>query len=91
MAGSDAKDRIIYPLEKRVVNPIVLLAWDLNLPPPGDALLKTTGRRTGGRGPCAQQHPRRLSGPSHPGKPSAPPSPWSAAGGDDLTRHRPSA
>jgi hypothetical protein len=37
MAGSDAKDRISYPLEKRVVNPIVLLAWDLGLPPPGDA------------------------------------------------------
>jgi deazaflavin-dependent oxidoreductase (nitroreductase family) len=47
MAGSDAKDRIIYPLEKRVVNPIVLLAWDLGFPPPGDALLETTGRRTG--------------------------------------------
>ncbi len=47
MAGSDAKDRMIYPLEKRVVNPIVLLAWDLDLPPPGDALLETTGRRTG--------------------------------------------
>jgi deazaflavin-dependent oxidoreductase (nitroreductase family) len=47
MAGSDAKDRIIYPLEKRVVNPIVLLAWDLGLPPPGDALLETAGRRTG--------------------------------------------
>jgi deazaflavin-dependent oxidoreductase (nitroreductase family) len=47
MTGSDAKDRIIYPLEKHVVNPIVLLAWDLGLPPPGDALLETTGRRTG--------------------------------------------
>ena len=47
MAGSDAKDRIIYPLEKRVVNPIVLLAWDLGFPTPGDALLETTGRRTG--------------------------------------------
>jgi deazaflavin-dependent oxidoreductase (nitroreductase family) len=47
MAGSAAKDRIIYPLEKHVVNPIVLLAWDLGLPPPGDALLETTGRRTG--------------------------------------------
>jgi hypothetical protein len=45
MAGSDAKERIIYPLEKRLVNPIVLLAWDLGLPPPGDALLETTGRR----------------------------------------------
>ena len=47
MAGSDAKERIIYPPEKRVVNPIVLLAWDLGIPPPGDALLETTGRRTG--------------------------------------------
>src|SRR5260370_22778428 len=47
MAGSDAKDRIIYPLEKRVVNPIVLLAWDLGFPTPGDALLETTERRTG--------------------------------------------
>lgn len=48
MAGSDAKERIIYPPEKRVVNPIALLAWDLGLPPPGDALPETTGqpRRT---------------------------------------------
>jgi hypothetical protein len=50
MAGSDAKDRIIYPLEKRVVNPVVLLARDLGFPTPGDALLETTGRRTGQRG-----------------------------------------
>jgi deazaflavin-dependent oxidoreductase (nitroreductase family) len=47
MAGSDAKERIIYPLEKRVVNPIVLLSWDLGFATPGDALLETTGRRTG--------------------------------------------
>ena len=46
MAGP-AKDRVIYPLEKRVVNPVVLLAWRLGIPPPGDALLETTGRRTG--------------------------------------------
>jgi deazaflavin-dependent oxidoreductase (nitroreductase family) len=30
-----------------VINPIVLLAWRLGIPPPGDALLETTGRRTG--------------------------------------------
>ena len=30
-----------------MVNPIVMLAWDLGLPPPGDALLETTGRPTG--------------------------------------------
>ena len=47
MARSAAKDRVIYPLQKRVVNPVVLLAWELGIPPPGDALLETTGRRTG--------------------------------------------
>jgi deazaflavin-dependent oxidoreductase (nitroreductase family) len=30
-----------------VINPVVRLAWDLGLPIPGDALLETTGRRTG--------------------------------------------
>jgi deazaflavin-dependent oxidoreductase (nitroreductase family) len=47
MAGSAAKDRVVYPLEKLVINPIVLLAWELGIPPAGDALLETTGRRTG--------------------------------------------
>jgi deazaflavin-dependent oxidoreductase (nitroreductase family) len=47
MAGSTARERVIHPLQQRVVNPIVLLAWELGLPPPGDALLETTGRRTG--------------------------------------------
>jgi deazaflavin-dependent oxidoreductase (nitroreductase family) len=46
MAGS-VRDRVIYPLEKRVINPAVMLAWRLGIPPPGDALLETTGRRTG--------------------------------------------
>jgi deazaflavin-dependent oxidoreductase (nitroreductase family) len=46
MAGSAAKDRVVYPFQKHVVNPIVMLAWDLGIPPPGDALLETTGRRT---------------------------------------------
>jgi deazaflavin-dependent oxidoreductase (nitroreductase family) len=46
MAGS-AKGRVVYPLEKRVVNPVVLLAWRLGIPPPGDVLLETTGRDTG--------------------------------------------
>ena len=46
-AASAARDRIIYPLQTRVINPIVMLAHDLGLPPPGDALLETTGRRTG--------------------------------------------
>ena len=47
MAGSAAKDRVVYPLQKRVVNPIVMIAHNLGFPPPGDALLETTGRRTG--------------------------------------------
>jgi deazaflavin-dependent oxidoreductase (nitroreductase family) len=47
MPGSAAKDRVIHPLQKRVINPVVKLAWALGIPPPGDALLETTGRRTG--------------------------------------------
>jgi hypothetical protein len=47
MAGSAIKDRVVYPFEKWVVNPIVMLAHNLGIPPPGDALLETTGRRTG--------------------------------------------
>lgn len=46
MAGSAAKDRIIYPLQTRVINPIVMLAHNLGIPPPGDALLETTGRHS---------------------------------------------
>jgi deazaflavin-dependent oxidoreductase (nitroreductase family) len=45
--SASAKHRVVYPLEKRVVNPVVMLAWRLGIPPPGDALLETTGRRTG--------------------------------------------
>lgn len=37
----------MHQLQKRVVNPVVMLAHDLGIPPPGDALLETTGRRTG--------------------------------------------
>jgi hypothetical protein len=47
MAGSAAKERVIYRLQKRVINPILMLTWELGIPPPGDALLETTGRRTG--------------------------------------------
>jgi deazaflavin-dependent oxidoreductase (nitroreductase family) len=36
-----------HALQRRLVNPIVLAAWKLGIPPPGDALLETTGRRTG--------------------------------------------
>ena len=34
-------------LQQRVVNPVVRLGWNLGIPIPGDALLETTGRRTG--------------------------------------------
>lgn len=47
MTGSAAKDRVICALQRRVVNPVVMLAHNLGIPPPGDALLETTGRRTG--------------------------------------------
>ena len=36
-----ARERLLYPLQKRVINPIVMLAQDLGIPPPGDALLET--------------------------------------------------
>ncbi|MEV4539406.1 nitroreductase/quinone reductase family protein [Asanoa sp. NPDC049518] len=34
-------------IQRRVVNPLVRLAWALRLPIPGDALLETTGRHSG--------------------------------------------
>jgi deazaflavin-dependent oxidoreductase (nitroreductase family) len=45
--GSAARHRILQPLQQRVINPVVRLAWEMSLPIPGDALLETTGRRTG--------------------------------------------
>ncbi len=47
MPGSRGKRQVFHPLQTSVVNPIVKLAWGLGLGPPGDALLETTGRRTG--------------------------------------------
>jgi deazaflavin-dependent oxidoreductase (nitroreductase family) len=41
--------RVLHPIQQRLVNPIVRLAWGLRVPIPGDALLETTGRRTGRR------------------------------------------
>src|SRR6185312_15728026 len=34
-------------MQQTLINPVVRLAWRLRLPIPGDALLETTGRRTG--------------------------------------------
>jgi len=39
--------RVLDRLQQRVVNPVVKLGWNLGIPIPGDALLETTGRRTG--------------------------------------------
>jgi deazaflavin-dependent oxidoreductase (nitroreductase family) len=41
------KDRVAHPLQRSVINPLLRTAWRLGLGPPGDALLETTGRRTG--------------------------------------------
>jgi deazaflavin-dependent oxidoreductase (nitroreductase family) len=41
------KDRVVHPLQRCLINPLVRAAWRLGLGPPGDALLETTGRRTG--------------------------------------------
>ena len=45
--GADGMQHLLDRLQQCVVNPVVKLAWDLRLPIPGDALLETTGRRTG--------------------------------------------
>lgn len=42
-----ASHRVLGRLQQSVINPVVRLAWDLGIPIPGDALLETTGRRTG--------------------------------------------
>jgi deazaflavin-dependent oxidoreductase (nitroreductase family) len=42
-----ARDRVVDRLQKLVVNPLDKLAFALGVPPPGDALLETTGRLSG--------------------------------------------
>ena len=41
------RDRIIDRVQRSLINPLDRLAFALRTPPPGDALLETTGRRTG--------------------------------------------
>ena len=41
------RSRTIDRLQKSVINPLDKLAFALRPPPPGDALLETTGRRSG--------------------------------------------
>lgn len=47
MTRSAAKKRLFHLLQIHAVNPVVMLAHNLDHPPPGDALLETTGLRTG--------------------------------------------
>ena len=47
MSGPAAAQSVLARLQQSVIDPVVRLAWDLGLPIPGDALLETTGRRTG--------------------------------------------
>jgi deazaflavin-dependent oxidoreductase (nitroreductase family) len=39
--------RVVHRLQRSVIDPLDRLAFALRTPPPGDALLETTGRRTG--------------------------------------------
>jgi deazaflavin-dependent oxidoreductase (nitroreductase family) len=45
--AAGAARSVLGHLPQSVINPVVQPAWDLGLPIPGDALLETTGRRTG--------------------------------------------
>jgi len=45
--GSAAGRRVVDRLQASVINPLDRLAFRLGMPPRGDALLETTGRRTG--------------------------------------------
>src|SRR3954470_3526597 len=44
--GSGATHRVVDRLQRSVINPLEKLAFALRIPPPGDALLETIGRRT---------------------------------------------
>lgn len=44
MARSAAKERLVYPLQRWAVNPILPLKHILGIPSPGGAVLETTGR-----------------------------------------------
>jgi deazaflavin-dependent oxidoreductase (nitroreductase family) len=46
-ARAAAGRRCLDRLQRSVINPLDKLAFALGTPPPGDALLETTGRRTG--------------------------------------------
>jgi deazaflavin-dependent oxidoreductase (nitroreductase family) len=45
--GPSGTQGVIQALQTSVVNPLIRLAFRIGVPDPGDALLETTGRRTG--------------------------------------------
>src|SRR3954471_4436768 len=47
VSGSAARRRVVDRLQESVINPLDKLAFRLGMPARGDALLETTGRRTG--------------------------------------------
>lgn len=47
MLGSGVKRRFVNPFQKLVLNPLVRATFEIGIPPPGDALLETIGRRSG--------------------------------------------
>jgi deazaflavin-dependent oxidoreductase (nitroreductase family) len=49
LPGSGASRRLIERLQRSLINPLDRLAFASRVPPPGDALLETVGRRTGRR------------------------------------------
>jgi deazaflavin-dependent oxidoreductase (nitroreductase family) len=49
LPGSGVRRRIIDRLQRSLFNPLDKLTFAVRLPPPGDALLETTGWRTGRR------------------------------------------
>jgi deazaflavin-dependent oxidoreductase (nitroreductase family) len=49
LPGWRAKRRLVNGFQRSLINPLDRLAFAVRLPPPGDALLETAGRRTGRR------------------------------------------
>jgi deazaflavin-dependent oxidoreductase (nitroreductase family) len=47
MLGPAHGHPVLGRLQRFVINPVVMRAWNLGIPIPGDALLETIGRRTG--------------------------------------------
>jgi deazaflavin-dependent oxidoreductase (nitroreductase family) len=47
MKGINVRATIVDRLQKSLINPLDRLAFAVRTPPPGDALLETTGRHTG--------------------------------------------